>query len=139
MDRETLYDYAITLLEELIATRSFSSEEDKTASAIETWLTAFNIPHQRAKNNVYAFNKHFDKAKPNLLLNSHHDTVKPNKAYTKDPFLPHVENGKLYGLGSNDAGGCLVSLLATFSHFYDQENLSHNTVSYTHLTLPTKA
>jgi len=128
MDRETLYDYAITLLEELIATQSFSSEEDKTASAIEAWLTAFNIPHQRAKNNVYAFNKYFDTTKPNLLLNSHHDTVKPNKAYTKDPFLPHVEDGKLYGLGSNDAGGCLVSLLATFSHFYDQENLNHNII-----------
>lgn len=128
MDRETLYDYAITLLEELIATPSFSSEEDKTATAIQIWLDAFNIPHQREKNNVYAFNKHYDERKPNLLLNSHHDTVKPNKAYTKDPFHPHVEDGKLYGLGSNDAGGCLVSLLATFTHFYEREDLNHNII-----------
>ena len=54
---------------------------------------------------MYAFNANFDESKPTLLLNSHHDTVKPNSAYTKDPFHPHVEDGKLYGLGSNDAGG----------------------------------
>ena len=61
-----------------------------------------------------------------MLLNSHHDTVKPNSAYTKDPFHPHIKDGKLYGLGSNDAGGALVSLLATFTHFYSAENLNHN-------------
>ena len=62
------------------------------------------------------------------MLNSHHDTVKPNTAYTKDPFKAVVEEGKLYGLGSNDAGGCLVSLIATFTHFYAQKNLSYNLV-----------
>ena len=70
----------------------------------------------------------FDASKPTLLLNSHHDTVKPNNGYTKDPFKAHVEDGKLYGLGSNDAGGCLVSLIATFTHFYAQENLNYNLV-----------
>ncbi|MCL4116007.1 UNVERIFIED_CONTAM: hypothetical protein GTU68_054628, partial [Idotea baltica] len=105
---------------------SFSSEEDKTADAIEKWFQAFNIPFQRKINNVFAVNKHFDESKPTLLLNSHHDTVKPNQAYTKDPFHPHVEDGKLYGLGSNDAGGCLVSLLATFTHYYESESLNHN-------------
>ncbi|MEN8745771.1 MAG: M20/M25/M40 family metallo-hydrolase, partial [Polaribacter sp.] len=69
-----------------------------------------------------------DESKPTLLLNSHHDTVKPNTAYTKDPFKAIVEDGKLYGLGSNDAGGCLVSLIATFTHFYAQKNLSYNLV-----------
>jgi acetylornithine deacetylase len=82
----------------------------------------------RLQNNVYARNRHFDAAKPTLLLNSHHDTVKPNKAYTLDPFQPVEKDGKLYGLGSNDAGGCLVSLIATFLYFYEEEGLSHNLV-----------
>jgi len=73
-------------------------------------------------------NKHFDDSKPTLLLNSHHDTVKPNNGYTKDPFKASVEEGRLYGLGSNDAGGCLVSLMATFVHFYEQSNLKYNLV-----------
>ncbi|SHE68879.1 acetylornithine deacetylase [Arenibacter palladensis] len=128
MDQQILTEKAIALLQELISIQSFSSEEDKTADAIEAWFKKFEIPFKREKNNVYAFNKYYDESKPLLLLNSHHDTVKPNSAYTKDPFHPHIEDGKLFGLGSNDAGGCLVSLIATFTHFYDQENLSHNIV-----------
>tara|TARA_R100001369_G_scaffold92766_1_gene139694 strand:- start:3579 stop:4646 length:1068 start_codon:yes stop_codon:yes gene_type:complete len=128
MDQQKLTEKAIALLQELISIQSFSSEEDKTADAIEAWFNEFNIPFKREKNNVYAFNKYYDESKPLLLLNSHHDTVKPNSAYTKDPFHPHIEDGKLFGLGSNDAGGCLVSLIATFTHFYAQENLSHNIV-----------
>lgn len=128
MDQRKLTEKAIALLQELISIQSFSSEEDKTADAIEAWFNHFDIPFKREKNNVYAFNKFYDESKPLLLLNSHHDTVKPNSAYTKDPFLPHIEDGKLFGLGSNDAGGCLVSLIATFTHFYAQENLSHNIV-----------
>ena len=128
MDQRKLTEKAIALLQELISIQSFSSEEDKTADAIEAWFNHFDIPFKREKNNVYAFNKYYDESKPLLLLNSHHDTVKPNSAYTKDPFLPHIEDGKLFGLGSNDAGGCLVSLIATFTHFYAQENLSHNIV-----------
>ncbi|MCK0188874.1 M20 family metallo-hydrolase [Arenibacter sp. F20364] len=128
MDQQKLTEKAIALLQELISIQSFSSEEDKTADAIEAWFNHFDIPFKREKNNVYAFNKYYDESKPLLLLNSHHDTVKPNSAYTKDPFLPHIEDGKLFGLGSNDAGGCLVSLIATFTHFYAQENLSHNIV-----------
>nr|WP_298924386.1 M20 family metallo-hydrolase [uncultured Allomuricauda sp.] len=128
INQEILTKRAIELLQQLIATPSFSGEEDKTADAIEEWLTSFGVKTQRQFNNVYAFNKHFDESKPTLLLNSHHDTVKPNSAYTKDPFNPHIEDGKLFGLGSNDAGGCLVSLLATFVHFYEQENLTHNII-----------
>ncbi len=126
MEQKALTEKAIALLKQLISIQSFSKEEDKTANAIEAWFTSFAIPFKRDNNNVYAKNKHWDDAKPTLLLNSHHDTVKPNKAYTRDPYLPEVIDGKLYGLGSNDAGGCLVSLLATFSHFYAQENLNHN-------------
>jgi acetylornithine deacetylase len=79
-------------------------------------------------NNVWAKNKFFDKEKPTILLNSHHDTVRPNKAYTLDPFLPLEKDGKLFGLGSNDAGGCLVSLIAAFVHFYDRPDLKSNLV-----------
>lgn len=128
MNQQKLTERAIALLQELISIQSFSSEEDKTADAIEAWFKHFDIPFKREKNNVYAFNKYYDESKPLLLLNSHHDTVKPNSAYTRDPFRPHIEDGKLFGLGSNDAGGSLVSLIATFTYFYDQENLSHNIV-----------
>jgi len=110
---------AVALLKQLIATPSFSKEEDKTALLLETFFTGRQIPVQRIGNNVIVRNKHYDPGKPTLLLNSHHDTVKPNPQYTKDPFSPDVEDGKLFGLGSNDAGGCLVSLAATFLHFYE--------------------
>jgi acetylornithine deacetylase len=119
---------AITLLKNLIETPSFSGEEGQTAFLIETWFTENDIPFQRENNNVWAYNLHFDENKPTLLLNSHHDTVKPNQGYTLDPFTPIEKDGKLFGLGSNDAGGCLVSILATFTHFYATENLSHNIV-----------
>lgn len=119
---------AIALLKQLINTPSFSSEEDKTAAHIENWLQSHNILFRRRDNNVYAFNKYFEEGKPTLLLNSHHDTVRPNTAYTKDPFDAHIEDGKLYGLGSNDAGGCLVSLLATFAYFYDKPDLNYNLI-----------
>jgi acetylornithine deacetylase len=119
---------AIALLKNLIETSSFSSEEQNTALLIESWFLENKIAYQRTQNNVWAVNKYFDESKPTFLLNSHHDTVQPNKAYTKDPFKAIVENGKLYGLGSNDAGGCLVSLLATFTYFYHHKNLKYNLV-----------
>tara|TARA_R110000868_G_scaffold311350_2_gene572408 strand:- start:340 stop:1404 length:1065 start_codon:yes stop_codon:yes gene_type:complete len=125
---QDLTNDAISLLKKLIETQSFSSEEHVTALHIEDWFTRYDIDFKRTKNNVWAVNKHFDSSKPTLLLNSHHDTVKPNSAYTNDPFNAFVEDGKLFGLGSNDAGGCLVSLIATFTHFYNQENLKYNLV-----------
>lgn len=124
----TLTQEAISLLKNLIETPSFSSEEQQTAALIENWFIQNDIPFERENNNVWAFNKYFDKNKPTLLLNSHHDTVKPNQGYTNDPFEAIVKDGKLFGLGSNDAGGCLVSLLATFVHFYANENLPYNIV-----------
>jgi acetylornithine deacetylase len=123
-----LTEKALHLLKQLIAIPSFSREEELTAAAIEGWFNGFDIPFKRENNNVYAFNKYFDASKPTLLLNSHHDTVKPNSAYTRDPYEPSVEDGKLYGLGSNDAGGALVSLIATFTYFYGKQNLNHNLV-----------
>jgi len=123
-----LTEAAIALLHDLISIQSFSSEEDPTAKRIEQWFAEHDIPSKRENNNVYAFNAAFDPSKPTLLLNSHHDTVKPNSAYTKDPFHPHVEDGKLYGLGSNDAGGALVSLMALFTHYYDHPNPKYNLI-----------
>ena len=125
---QDLTNDAISLLKKLIETQSFSSEEYVTALHIEDWFMRYDVVFKRAKNNVWAVNKYFDSRKPTLLLNSHHDTVKPNSAYTNDPFNAFVEDGKLFGLGSNDAGGCLVSLMATFTHFYNQENLKYNLV-----------
>ncbi len=119
---------AIALLKKLIETPSFSSEEDQTALLIEDWFENYHIDYTRTENNVWAINKHYDDTKPTLLLNSHHDTVKPNTGYTKDPFMAIVEDGKLFGLGSNDAGGCLVSLMATFVYFYDHKDLNYNLV-----------
>lgn len=121
-----LQNDAIELLKELIATPSFSKEEDQTASIIGKFFAVRNIAAARVGNNVFALNKHFDESKPTILLNSHHDTVKPNPQYTKDPFTPSVEDGKLFGLGSNDAGGCLVSLIATFLYFHDREDMKYN-------------
>ena len=122
------YQDAVELLQKLIATPSFSKEEDKTAGIIEQFFKEKNIPSNRLQNNVWSVNKYFDEKKPTILLNSHHDTVKPNPQYTKDPFSPIIEAEKLFGLGSNDAGGCLVCLIAAFCHFYEREDLKYNIV-----------
>lgn len=127
-DLNILRQEAVALLKQLVATPSFSKEEGETASLIGKFFADKGIPAARVGNNIYAQNKHFNAARPTILLNSHHDTVKPNPQYTRDPFRPDVEEGKLYGLGSNDAGGCLVSLVATFLHFYERENLQYNLV-----------
>lgn len=127
-DINTLNDKAIELLKELIATPSFSKEENETAEIICNFFASLDVEYARVGNNVYAKSKYYDAVKPSVLLNSHHDTVKPNTKYTKDPFEPVVEDGKLFGLGSNDAGGCLVSLIATFLYYYERTDLNHNVV-----------
>lgn len=126
--RDELQTEAIALLKQLIAIPSFSKEEDKTADVIAAYMGSKSIPVNRLRNNIWAKNRTFDAGKPTILLNSHHDTVRPNKAYTLDPFRPLEKDGKLFGLGSNDAGGCLVSLMAAFIHFYEQEGLTHNLI-----------
>jgi acetylornithine deacetylase len=124
----SVQDAAIDLLKKLIATPSFSREEDKTSEILEHFFTEKAIVANKHLYNVWATNKYFDANKPTLLLNSHHDTVKPNSQYTKDPFKPTIEDGKLYGLGSNDAGGSLVSLIAAFLYFYDAQDLKYNLI-----------
>ena len=125
---EELQQEAIELLQDLINTPSLSSEEDQTAAIIKNWLEKHGVNCLQQDNNVYAINKHEDPSKPYLLLNSHHDTVLPNSGYTRDPYKAAIENGKLFGLGSNDAGGALVCLLATFVYFYNQEDMAYNIV-----------
>lgn len=124
----TLQQDAINLLKKLIATPSFSKEEDITADIIEDFLESKKVKTNRHLNNVWATNKFFNADKPTLLLNSHHDTVKPNSGYTLNPFNPEERDGKLFGLGSNDAGGCLVSLIVTFLYFYNKEDLQYNII-----------
>ena len=125
---EQLSQEAIELLKKLISKQSFSGEENETALLIMQWFSSHEIKFESDKHNVWAKNKYFDNSKKTILLNSHHDTVKPNKGYTRNPLSPDVEDGKLFGLGSNDAGGCLVSLLATFTYFYNREDLKYNFV-----------
>jgi acetylornithine deacetylase len=119
---------ALDLLKKLIAIPSFSKEEDQTALLLTQFFANRNIKVNTIKNNLWLANTHFDASKPSILLNSHHDTVKPNKGYTRDPFSPMEKEGKLYGLGSNDAGGSLVSLIACFLHFYAMPNLTYNII-----------
>ena len=114
MNFEKYTDIALSTLKQLISIQSFSKEEDQAADLMEQKLKDLGYPVHRKGNNVWAFNKDFREGKPVLLMNSHLDTVKPNENWTKDPFNPVEQNGKLFGLGSNDAGGCLVSLFATF-------------------------
>lgn len=119
---------AIALLKQLIATPSFSKEEDNTADIIEEFLDRKGVKTRVHLNNIWARNKFYDENKPTIILNSHHDTVKPNKGYTLDPFSPIEKDGKIFGLGSNDAGGALVSLIATFLYYYNKSDLKYNLV-----------
>ncbi|WP_167612713.1 M20 family metallo-hydrolase [Maribellus sediminis] len=118
----------IDLLKSLISTPSFSKEESDAANLMRDFLSKEGIPFKTKENNTWSHCLHFTPDKPTVLLNSHIDTVKPAKGYTKDPFSPIEEGDKLYGLGSNDAGGPLVALLATYIHFYERQDLPFNLV-----------
>lgn len=117
-NRQLVYQKGINLLQSLIAIPSFSKEEQGTADCLLTFFEQEGIKAYRQGNNVYAISHTIRAKAPSLLLNSHHDTVKPNAQYTRDPFFPATEDGRLYGLGSNDAGASLVSLIAAFCHLY---------------------
>ncbi len=125
-DIQKLYDDAVALLCEMIRTPSPSGEEQGTAAILADFLAHRGVRPHRLGNNVWAFNDRYDPAKPTILLNSHHDTVRPNDAYTRDPFTPEVADGRLYGLGSNDAGASGVSLLALFLYYRERTDLKYN-------------
>lgn len=125
---DTLITEAVDLLTQLIRVPSFSGEENESSGIIAQYLQKYDIETHRKGNNVWAKNAYFHPGLPTLLLNSHLDTVRPNKGWSRDPFEPVVEEGKLYGLGSNDAGGPLVSLIAAFLYYYHKEDLPYNLV-----------
>ncbi len=127
MTIKSLQNNAVELLKKLISTPSISGDEDKTAVILVDFLKTNGVEKvNRQDNNVWALNKYYDEDKPTVLFNSHHDTVKVNPGYTRDPFSPDVEDGILYGLGSNDAGGPAVSLLSTFLYYYEKQDLKYN-------------
>ena len=107
-------DDAVALLRGLIATPSVSRDEGRAADLLFARMEEWGLRPQRYMNNVYALPQHIDATKPTLLLNAHIDTVKPVATWTRDPFSPDIEDGRLYGLGSNDCGGGLVALLTVF-------------------------
>ena len=108
----------IQLLRQMIATPSLSRNEEATADLIFDFLNDNGVAPKRIHNNVYALNRRYDPAKPTVMLNSHHDTVKAAASYTRDPHDAVIINGKLYGLGSNDAGASVVSLTQVFLDLY---------------------
>ena len=121
-------DEYIQLLKSLISVQSFSKNEQDAAYLIRRFLDDSNIAYSVKVNNTWVRNLHWKEGLPVILLNSHIDTVKPASGYTRDPFSADVEEDVLYGLGSNDAGGPLVTLMAVFMHFYQHENLPFNLV-----------
>ncbi|MEO1259082.1 MAG: M20 family metallo-hydrolase [Bacteroidota bacterium] len=128
MIKQPLKSEAVNLLKALIATASFSKQEDGTANLLADFISRKNLPVKRKGNNVWATSRFWHPNRPTLLLNSHHDTVQPVGGWLRNPFEPTIENGKLYGLGSNDAGASLVSLLAVFLHFCKAKNLPFNMI-----------
>ena len=128
MPNTQLIQDSISLLQSLIQTPSLSKEEDNTAEIIAAFFESKNCKVERIGNNIIVRNKFFDPTKKSILLNSHHDTVKPSPSYTLDPYEAITKDGKLFGLGSNDAGGALVSLIACFLHYNEIQDLKYNVI-----------
>ena len=114
MLQEEYVSDAVELLKKLIATPSVSRNEKDAADIMEQTIRSYGFEPQREANNIWIIDPHYDESRPTLLLNAHIDTVKPVASWTRDPFSPDVEDGVLYGLGSNDCGGGLCSLLQIF-------------------------
>ena len=114
MTQEEYVSDAVDLLKKLIATPSVSRNEKDAADIMEQTIRSYGFEPQREANNIWIIDPHYDESRPTLLLNAHIDTVKPVASWTRDPFSPDVEDGVLYGLGSNDCGGGLCSLLQIF-------------------------
>lgn len=118
---DELYYQSVDLLKSLIATPRMSREEGRGADIVESFLRYSGCHPVRVANNVVAFDSHYDPSRPTLLLNSHIDTVRPVDGWSRDPFTPTIDDdGRLYGLGSNDAGASLVSLMASFLYMRER-------------------
>lgn len=119
----------MALLRKLIEVPSFSREEEETAEVWERWLREQGVENVvRTDNNVFAVGSSYDPFRPTLMLNSHHDTVKPSPSYTRDPFSADMEEGRIYGLGSNDAGASGVALAVTFVTLRHRTDLPFNLI-----------
>lgn len=121
-------DEAVGLLCGMIARPSVSREEKETADFIEDFLISRGLSPSRSGNNLWCVSASYDDARPTLLLNAHIDTVRPVAGWQRDPFTPSLEDGRLYGLGSNDCGGGVVSLLQAFRMMQDRPGLPYNLV-----------
>lgn len=110
----------IDLLKNMIRIPSFSREEGAVADFLERWMLTEGFAVKRSGNNLWVESSPAD-GRPTILLNAHIDTVKPASGYTRDPFTPEIEDGCLYGLGSNDDGGSLIALLETYSRLIQKE------------------
>ncbi len=129
MNLELLSNDAIDLLSAMIATPSFSKDEHQVSNILEQWMENQGLTPKRYLNNIYCLDPHFNENKPTILLNSHMDTVKPGDGWAYDPFLPMIKDGeRLVGLGSNDAGASVVSLLATYRYFNEVSDLPYNLI-----------
>ena len=112
---------AVTLLSSLISIPSISREEEQVANFLQNYIEECGIMTGRSGNNIWCISPMFDMKKPTILLNSHIDTVKPVNGWRKHPFTAKMDNGKLYGLGSNDAGASVVSLFQVYRHLSSSE------------------
>jgi len=121
MASSNIYDDCLALLQQLIKAESLSGHEDQTAGLIEQFFASRQITTTRLHNNIIARGKYWDDAKPIVALNSHHDTVMLGDGWTKDPLGAEIAGDYLYGRGSNDAGGALVSLIGAFSTLFGEE------------------
>ena len=119
---------SIALLKQMIAIPSVSRSENDVADMIQNWMFERGLQVERLGNNLIIRQKYYCAEKPVILLNSHIDTVKPASGYTRDPFKPEVEDGKLWGLGSNDAGAPMVSLLAAFRYLTQHTEQNYNLI-----------
>lgn len=124
----TCQEAALHCLQQLVAIPALSREEAARADYMTTWMENKNISVHRVGENIWAVNKNFKPGLPALLLNSHLDTVAQNKGYTLNPFDAKIGEGKIYGLGTTDAGASLVCLLQCFRYFSDVDNLPFNII-----------
>ena len=115
------FEKAIELLQRLIATPSVSRAEGDAADIVEATLASLGFATHRKCNNVWAEAHQHNSALPTILLDAHIDTVKPNASWQRNPYCPTIENGRLYGLGSNDTGGSLVAMIAAFCRLARRE------------------
>lgn len=117
----SLHEDSIQLLRQMVRIPSLSGQEEAVAVCVREALASFGIDSEAVNGNILALNRQFDPSKPTLALDAHLDTVPVNNGYTRDPFDPGCDPDTVYGLGSNDDGGSVVSMIAAFRHFYDRE------------------